>query len=367
MESTAATCTCRCHSEQRALLLLEECANIVTDHHHRPFTTIDKIMPQKHAVVSLKTWSAISVRDVDAPNFPSSCLSPSPSWSSCDCCERLIDHHCRCRRHSDIQPDSFAFWRQQMFDWACVVVDQYGISDRSSVLALTFSLLDRYVAHEHQHDDYALHNNNNNRSSSNTTTITRDDFQLYGMTALYTIIKVTETTTTTGAHLSIAALVQMSLGFYSEQDVLSTEQEMFQTLSWRLHAPTPVTFARLFLMELVVWRRRPMATTRALLLVPLLGRGGPRQQQQQQQGNDWLEWEENMQRSCEYLTVLAIAEKSFVGIKASLVGLACIVLAARRDGTLSCRTIQQFMSYSLKNGRMDVADFQHVYRQLEEL
>ena len=207
-----------------------------------------------------------------------------------------------------------------MFDWACVVVDSYGIVDRSEVIALTFSLLDRYVAHEL-------------KLGGSTVPITRDDFQLFGMTALYIAIKLLQ------GHnkLSIDALVLMSRGFYSHQDVVATESDMLKALQWRLHAPTPIAYCRL-LCEML----RPSSSS-----------------------------EDRLSHCCAFLTELAVSDASFVGCKASMVALAAVVLAARLDNTISDRQIHDFVAslqgLMIREDGNPISEFQRVYRQLEVL
>lgn len=137
-------------------------------------------------------------------------------------------------RVSKQQPDqkpvddsqSMAYWRQQMMDWAIMVVDSFG-ADRDLV-CMGFNVLDRFVILDQQ---------------KTRTKMTRDDFQLYCMTCLYIVIKVMESYP---RKLSVQSLVEMSRGFYSQEDILSAEMEILMTVQWKIHPPTSMHFANLF-------------------------------------------------------------------------------------------------------------------------
>ena len=308
---------CSCDRSELALHTLQECAKIVTDLSSRPLSK----EPYPTKAVG-KSPSAVSVRDF-YQHPPTT--SMANSFSCCTVCRKPMEQELAHTQRQQPQygsqtppEDSFAFWRQQMFDWTCVVIDSYGIADRSEVIAVAFSVLDRYVAHE-------LH--------QATVPITRDDFQLFGMTALYIAIKLLQ-----GRNkLSIDALVLMSRGFYSHKDVVATENDMLKALQWRLHAPTPIAYCRLLCDMLQV-----SASS-----------------------------EDRLQRCCAYLTELAVSDASFVGCKASMVALAAIVLAARLDNTISDRQIHDFVAslqgLMIREDGHPVSDFQRVYRQLEVL
>ena len=104
-----------------------------------------------------------------------------------------------------------------MFDWACMVVDSFGM-DRQNV-ALSMDLLDRYVAHELARTDVA-----------SLPAVTRDDFQLFSMTTLYMAVKILEPFP---RKITVQALVDMSRGFYSEIDIQVTEREILVGTSAR--------------------------------------------------------------------------------------------------------------------------------------
>jgi hypothetical protein len=255
----------------------------------------------------IKSISAVSVHDLHK------CRASPPNI--CSVC------------HKPFQQEisySLQFWREQMFDWACMVADSYGIVDRSGVVALSFSLLDRYVTHEMA-------------SSDATEPITRDDFQLLSMATLYISVKLIE-----GSKLTIDALVMMSRGFYKAQDIVVTEQEILTTLNWRLNAPTAIAFCRL------MWT----------VFIP----------DEDSEGNrDRRQWGD-LENCCATLTEIAVADASFLSYKTSAVALAAVALAARLRG-ISEGEIEQFvwnLQDMVETGGYD-SEFQRVYRHLERV
>lgn len=122
---------------------------------------------------------------------------------------------------------SMQYWREQMFDWSCMVVDSFG-ADRD-VVAVSFNLLDRYLVHELQRPL--------------APSVTRDDYQLFAMTCLYIAVKVLEPYP---RKLSVQTLVEMSKQFYTAQIIEQTERDILVALGWRLHAPTALAFARMY-------------------------------------------------------------------------------------------------------------------------
>ena len=222
---------CVCKDSQRALHLLYECARVVTDVSSHP--VFDSEPPSSTKSNVTKSPSAVSVRDLEDPHQLSSVASqsaPDSVDSFCKVCHKPTQPQTSPFSSANPSDGSVQYWREQMFDWCCLVVDSYGIQDRSGVVALSFSLLDRFLAHELKSlQEDAFHE-----------PITRDDFQLYSMTALYIAVKLME-----GRRLTIEALVHMSRFFYKPEDIAATEQEMLTALQWHLNAPTPIGYCRL--------------------------------------------------------------------------------------------------------------------------
>jgi hypothetical protein len=255
--------------------MVEEFANVVTDRH---FTSPCGTIPKS---ISMK-----DVRDVDTV------------------LESTTPQALRV-------PEAFRFYRQQMFDWACMVVDSFGM-DRE-VVAVSFRLLDAYMSNE---------------VNSPAEEVTRDDFQLFSMTCLYLAIKVLEPYP---RKIGMKALVDMSRGFYTVDDIAVTERDILVSLEWRLNPPTALSFTRL------LWSLFP-------------GKVSP-----------------STQLTSTTLTEISVSDSFFIGRKSSLVGLAAVVIAARLHG-ISDREVQYVLAaiedvISIRGN----AEFADLYSQLEVL
>lgn len=200
------------------------------------------------------------------------------------------------------------FWRQQMLDWSHLVLDSFGI-DRD-VVAVSFNILDRYIAQEIQ----------------SNIPITREDFQLFSMTALFIAVKLLESYP---RKLTADALVDMSRGFYASEDILHTEREILKTLGFFLNPTTAFGFCRMY------WEMFPLAAS--------------------------FEFQAN----CQSITEFALKDTYFLAKKPSVVGLAAVMHASRLQGHPT-NVSEQFLSemratISLQDGD----DFGAVYDRLE--
>lgn len=248
--------------------MVDECANLVHD---------------RSAVVMSKVSSTVSISDVKGVTESNG--------------------------HRD---HTFTFWRHQMFDWACMVVDSYSM-DRE-VVAVSFNMLDRYITFE--------------SSKPTAPPITRDDYQLFSMTCLYLSVKILESYP---RKLSVQTLVDMSKNYYTKETIEATERDILQALNWYLHAPTGMTYAR------------------------LLAKLFPSTSSQ------------HMQATAATLTEIAVADSFFVACKPSVVGLAAVLHAARLDG-IPDSLIEQFQANL--QGMIPMKhcpEFRMVYLQLEKL
>jgi Cyclin, N-terminal domain len=160
------------------------------------------------------------------------------------------------RAQIQIPKPHFTFWRQQMFDWSCLVVDRYSI--HREVVTLSFHLLDRYLTNEilfgMAHNDVTQYQLNGAVIAPPPPPISRDDYQLYSMTCLYIAMKLligSMSTTSTGCakdnKLSVQTFVDMSKQYYSKDVILCTERNVLQSLDWYLNAPTTTCYVRLLL------------------------------------------------------------------------------------------------------------------------
>jgi hypothetical protein len=257
--------------------MLEECANLVNDRSFNPRDSVEKPL-------LTKVPSVVCVRQL-MEQVTATTIKPK-------------------------QP-AFGFWRQQMFDWACMVVDSFGM-DRE-VVAMSFSILDRFIATE---------------ASGSSASITRHDFQLFSMTSLYLVIKIT---VPYPCKLGVEALVDMSRGFYSSADIILTERDILKALEWHVHPPTAMGFCRLYWSFL---SQEPSV---------------------------------DMQMTCATMTDITVADPLFVSYKPSAIGLAVVLHAARLDGA-DKRTTERLLSklqglVSTSNNQ----DFDFVFHHLEKL
>jgi hypothetical protein len=303
-------------NEHDLVHMLEEFANVVTD---QSFTRCHDSNERKECASSSpspkssvrKSPSFASLHDVQEVHRLNKAASPSGSSTP----------------NATLPPRDFLFWRQQMYDWACQVVDSFSIE--REIVAIAFNLLDRYVAKEEA----------KSLNTHPSLVITRDDFQLFCMTCLYLAVKVMEPFP---RKISIQALVDMSRGFYTAKDITVTESEILETLGWHIHPPTSPSFSRLF------WQLFPSGVTA------------------------------KMRATCGCLTDIALTDGFFIPCKASHVALASVLQAARAEGMPEA-SIQSFLgslretfeeadNLMLRNEKnSEPSDLRAVYRQLEIL
>jgi len=277
--------------------MVEEFANVVTDHAastHRNTSSTDAA----GSIVSKSpsTASFNDVQDVDKMDVSSSSSNQSTQQ----------------------QTESFRYWRQQMFDWACMVVDSFAI-DRD-VVAVSFNLLDRYMASELF-------------CCSSNQDITRDDFQLFSMTCLYMAIKVLQPYP---KKLGVEALVDMSRGFYTEKDIVATERDILTALSWHVNPTTALAFSGMF------WSLVPLSSSSKA--VP-----------------------DDMRLTALTLCEIAVADSFFVSHRASLVGLAAVMIAARLHGFSDEKVHGLLANLEDIVCIQDNSELGTIYRQLELL
>lgn len=254
------------------LSMLEECASLVTDTNDwtteaeaNSITTDVAPMPRSPSAVS-----AISTQDESLENQTKSGDTRTNAVSIAQ---------------------NFVFWRQQMCQWAFAVVRSFDIE--TEAVAIAFNLLDRYVVHE--------------LGVPGAPSITREDFQLFAMTALYVAVKAF---IPYPRKLGADALVAMSREFYSCGDIVQTERDMLCALGWRINTPTVYTFCSKFLksMELDIMEKKPA-----------------------------------VERICVEISERIVADPFFVPLQASLVGLACLFYALRSVGGQEQEAQQQFL------------------------
>jgi Cyclin, N-terminal domain len=182
-------------------------------------------------------------------------------------------------------------WRSQMCSWAYSVVDTFGFSRHT--VAICFDILDRFLAKE----------------CLKEASLTRQDFQLVSMTALYLAVKVNES----GERLCMETLIDMSRGYFSIEDFEVAEMDMVDSLQWRLSPPT----ANCFLLEL-------------------------RKQYHKDMSEEWISF-------CEDILEASVADAYCVPRKGSQLAVAAILLSGGKCGVpqeeldLFCDTIKNIV------------------------
>ena len=208
---------------------------------------------------------------------------------------------------------NYPFWRQQMFDWSCMVVEGYGLERQ--VVATSFSLLDRYMCVECR--------------KLYCAPITREDYQLFSMTCLYLSIKIVESF---NRKISVQSLVDMSKGYYSQEVIEATERDILKALHWYVNAPTGMDFVRLYSQ---LWERSNSAA---------------------------------MEATAMRITEMAVADSYLCLQRPSLIGLASLLHAARMEGVETaemlqfCQNIQAILPFCT-----DGAEFRRILVRLAKL
>jgi hypothetical protein len=235
------------------------------------------------------------------------CESLQDAYPSSICVKELAD--------SQVSPQPasshiIGFWRQQMLEWSYLVMDSFGI-DRE-VVAVSFNLLDRYVAKE----------------IKSNIPITREDFQLFSMTCLFIGVKLLESFP---RKITADALVAMSRGFYASEDIAQTEQDILKTLGFYLNPTTVFGFCRIY------WNMFPLTVSFSF------------------------------KASCQTMAEAALSDTFFMTKKPSTIGLAVVLHAARNEG------YQDAITHGFLAELQDILDvpaiddFGSIYQRLEML
>lgn len=117
------------------------------------------------------------------------------------------------------------YWRSKLCAWMYYVVDSHDL-DREMV-AIAMSYMDRYLSESKINDS--------------------SGYQLVGMTSLYISVKIFRHN---GKCAGVSSFVKLSKGVFFEHDFLNMEQDILQTLGWRMHPPTTLAYLELLMMFL---------------------------------------------------------------------------------------------------------------------
>ena len=306
-------------------LLLHECASLVTDPSARISAQRLDATPQgKRSDASPNSPSCVMKHSnslVEEPDVDTNSSSSTSSFQSGDNGFTLSsDNHELAEGEVITGYPEMAKWRLQMFDWACMVVDHSQI-DRSAVLSMAFNTLDRYTMFEIIRPE--------------SPPITREDYQLFAMTALYMAVKVLEPFP---RKMGLESFSLMSREFYQPEDIASTELEMLGALRWRITPPTSIGFCR----ELVG---------------VLLTNGG----------ESVVDMEQIYPTICD----VSVSDPSFLQFSPSLIAVAALMHSARLTGrsrrAQNLLKKQALEALAIGKDRTDQVSLDLVYKKIEEL
>jgi len=124
--------------------------------------------------------------------------------------------------------------RKAMVDWCFTIVDAFDLSRET--VAITMSILDRYLS--------------SNKGRSNQVLNSKQQYQLAVITALFISVKLHEP-----VQLGIDLLLKLCRGYYSKHDIISMEQDILESLDYRIYASTttPMEYVRHLLKLLPEW------------------------------------------------------------------------------------------------------------------
>jgi len=166
------------------------------------------------------------------------------------------------------------FWRDKICEWYYEVVDLFEIS--REVVSISLNLLDRFLA---------------------KVSCEKAQFQLAAIATLNIAIKLQET-----RPLKLATFMKLSRGCFTVENIIDCEFLILQTLSWHVHPPTSLSFARIFLKLL------PSS-------IPLLTK------------NNMLEYSE-------FMLEVAVCEYSLVASRPSVLAFAAILNSIQDIGSV---------------------------------
>lgn len=185
----------------------------------------------------------------------------------------------------------WAEWRSKMVNWSREIVSSLGLE--RSCIELAFCLFDRYLA---------------TRQEARITTISRETFQLYSITLLYTSIKLYSSKT-----LSVDDMINICGGIYDKKDIESAELHILEALGWKLCPPLASSFVGYL-----------------LALVPVCS---------------GVQRKRLLQRSLDVIDI-AIADSSLVGERRSNIAVASVVVAAMQaDGLVGSMKPDQIENF----------------------
>ena len=269
------------------LHVVEECALLVTDIRHIP------VQPKEDKL--LQSPSKVN-------------KFPSPHTSANDLYAMTESLRSSSSSRPAVELSYIHSWRHQMLEWAYTVAESFSV-DRE-VVAVAFSILDRYVAIELEREE--------------ESPISREDFTLYAMVSMYIAVK----NIVPFRKLTVDTIMDMSRGFYSARDVISKEQDILTSLNWHVNPPTVIDFCRLYMR---------LFPGRLPFEVEAIG---------------------------QYIAELALDDVYFIAKSSSRVALATVLLATQRSG-VSVKHTHGFLQNLRGTVNIESSEFDSIHRRLD--
>jgi len=220
-----------------------------------------------------------------------------------------------------------------MFDWECSVCKAFRIEEYSRVLAVAFSILDRYLAIE-------LLERDSRDDFYRDFAVSKEEFQLLCMVSM--CIAAKNLLPSNRNKLTFKTMVEMAQGFYSEEDMKSTELEILLALDWHVNPPTVMDYCTVYLS-----------------LFPM---------KDSDLGCDKNSRDNHLctiRRQCEYLAELTMDDLFFLGKSSSVVALALVVLATNTHIRSHGALLPSFLQNIQGIVNIHDSEFDTIFRRLE--
>mmetsp|Transcript_12009 Transcript_12009/g.18548 ORF Transcript_12009/g.18548 Transcript_12009/m.18548 type:complete len:452 (-) Transcript_12009:371-1726(-) len=237
-------------------------------------------------------------------------------------------------------------WRQQMCQWAYKAVQTFRL-DRD-IVALSFQILDRYLANKLMVSmdvssslSSSLQKQQQRSSHHHKFLLSREEFQLYSMTALYLAVKLLEP-----CHkLSMDSLKDMSRGYYSNDDIAAAEINILHDLDWYIIGPTPYAFLVKFIEGTSLSSKLKLTTLSTSTCFT----------------STTTATSSSFMDQCRRYTELVVEDSFFLSKKTSSIAIASILLCARQN------QYQQRNHHHADHPRINEQDVEQFLKEVDDI
>eukprot|EP00521_Asterionellopsis_glacialis_P007993 CAMPEP_0195284018 /NCGR_PEP_ID=MMETSP0707-20130614/2377_1 /TAXON_ID=33640 /ORGANISM="Asterionellopsis glacialis, Strain CCMP134" /LENGTH=275 /DNA_ID=CAMNT_0040343311 /DNA_START=637 /DNA_END=1464 /DNA_ORIENTATION=- len=237
-------------------------------------------------------------------------------------------------------------WRQQMCQWAYKAVQTFRL-DRD-IVALSFQILDRYLANKLMVSmdvssslSSSLQKQQQRSSHHHKFLLSREEFQLYSMTALYLAVKLLEP-----CHkLSMDSLKDMSRGYYSNDDIATAEINILHDLDWYIIGPTPYAFLVKFIEGTSLSSKLKLTTSSTSTCFT----------------STTTATSSSFMDQCRRYTELVVEDSFFLSKKTSSIAIASILLCARQN------QYQQRNHHHADHPRINEQDVEQFLKEVDDI